>query len=392
MDLFEKCRRFSAARRLMAAGYYPYFQPVASAQEPEVIVNGRRMIMVGSNNYLGLTTHPGVKEAARRAIERYGTGCGGSRFLNGTLDLHEELERKLARFKRREAALVFSTGFQTNLGILAALGGKRDILVTDRWDHASIVDGCRLAFGETRRFRHNDMADLERALRESRGRGALIAVDGVFSMEGDIANLPEIVRLARKYGARVMVDDAHATGVLGKGGRGTPEHFGLEREVDLVMGTCSKALASIGGFVAGPAQVIHFLKHQARPFIFSASLPAPCVATIGAALDVIEEEPERRERLWENARFMKRELDAMGFDTGASETHIIPVVLKDDRLAFRFWKLVREQGIFCNPAVSPAVPKGRALIRTSYMATHTPQHLERILTAFRKVGKRLGVI
>ncbi|MGH7322338.1 MAG: aminotransferase class I/II-fold pyridoxal phosphate-dependent enzyme [Candidatus Rokuibacteriota bacterium] len=392
MELFEKCRRFTVARKLMAAGYYAYFQPVSSAQEPEVTVNGRRMIMVGSNNYLGLTTHPRVQEAACRAIERYGTGCGGSRFLNGTLDLHEELERKLARFKRREAALVFSTGFQTNLGILAALGGKGDVLVTDRWDHASIVDGCRLAFGETRRFRHNDMADLERTLSESRGRGTLIAVDGVFSMEGDLANLPEIVRLARAAGARVMVDDAHATGVLGKSGRGTPEHFGVEQEVDLVMGTCSKALASIGGFVAGPAQVVHFLKHRARSLMFSASLPAPCVATISAALDVIEAEPERRERLWENARLMKRELTAMGFDTGASETHIIPVILREDRLAFQFWKLLQQHGIFCNPAVSPAVPKGRALIRTSYMATHTPEHLERILTAFRKVGKRLGVI
>ena len=392
MELFEKCRRFTAARKLMAAGHYAYFQPVSSAQEPEVTVNGRRMIMAGSNNYLGLTTHPRVKEAACRAIERYGTGCGGSRFLNGTLDLHEELERKLARFKGREAALVFSTGFQTNLGILAALGGKGDLLVTDRWDHASIVDGCRLAFGETRRFHHNDLADLERALSESRGRGTLIAVDGVFSMEGDLANLPGIVRLARAYGARVMVDDAHATGVLGKGGRGTPEHFGVEQEVDLVMGTCSKALASIGGFVAGPAEVIHFLKHRARSLMFSASLPAPCVAAISAALDVIEAEPERRERLWENARLMKRELTAMGFDTGASETHIIPVILREDRLAFQFWKLLQQHGIFCNPAVSPAVPKGRALIRTSYMATHTPEHLERILTAFRKVGKRLGVI
>ena len=392
MELFEKCRRFTAPRRLMAAGYYAYFQPISSAQGPEVTVNGRQLIMVGSNNYLGLTTHPRVKEAARRAIERYGTGCGGSRLLNGTLDLHEEVERKIARFKRRDAAILFSTGFQTNLGVLAALGGKGDLLVTDRWDHASIMDGCRLAFGETRRFRHNDMADLERVLREDRSRGTLIAVDGVFSMEGDIANLPEIVRLARAYGARVMVDDAHATGVLGKGGRGTPEHFGIEKEVDLVVGTCSKALASVGGFVAGPARVIHYLKHKARSFIFSASLPAPCVAAIGAALDVIKDEPERRERLWENARFMKRELGALGFDTGASKTHIIPVILKDDRLAFRFWKLLREQGIFCNPAVSPAVPKGRALIRTSYMATHTPEHLDRILTAFRKVGQRLRVI
>jgi 8-amino-7-oxononanoate synthase len=377
---------------LKQQGLYRRLRVLEDEQKAKTTFDHRQVVNLSSNNYLGLTTHPRVMEAACRAIERYGTGCGGSRLLNGTLDLHEELERKLARFKGREAALVFSTGFQANLGILAALGGKGDLLVTDRWDHASIVDGCRLAFGETRRFHHNDMADLERALSESRGRGTLIAVDGVFSMEGDLANLPEIVRLARAYGARVMVDDAHATGVLGKGGRGTPEHFGVEREVDLVMGTCSKALASIGGFVAGPAEVIHFLKHRARSLMFSASLPAPCVAAISAALDVIEAEPERRERLWENARLMKRELTAMGFDTGASETHIIPVILREDRLAFRFWKLLQQHGIFCNPAVSPAVPKGRALIRTSYMATHTPEHLERILTAFRKVGKRLGVI
>ena len=392
MDLDAKSRRFTVARRLKAAGCYPYFHPIESAQEPEVVVGGRRMIMIGSNNYLGLTTHPKVKEAARLALERYGTGCAGSRFLNGTLDLHEELERKLARFKRREAALVFSTGFQTNLGVLAALGGKGDVLITDRRSHASIVDGCRLSFGQIRRFRHNDMADLERVLARSGKGGKIIVVDGVFSMEGDIANLPEIVRLAQKYGARVMVDDAHATGVLGKEGRGTAEHFGLEEEVDLVMGTCSKALASIGGFVAGRAEVIDYLRHHARPLIFSASLPPSCVATISAALDIIEGEPERREKLWENAQRMRQGLTALGFDTGTSETPIIPVILREDRLAFQCWKLLHEAGIFANPAVSPAVPKGHALIRTSYMATHTPAQLDRVLEAFRMVGKRLGVI
>ena len=392
MDLFEKCRRFTDARRLMAAGWYTYFQPIASAQEPEVVVGRRHMIMIGSNNYLGLTTHPKVLEAAHEAIRRYGTGCGGSRFLNGTLDIHEAVERKLARFKRKEAALLFSTGFQANLGILSALGGKEDVLIMDRLDHASIVDGCRLSFSETRRFRHNDMADLERALIAAKQRGKLVVVDGVFSMEGDIANLPEIVRLARKYGARVMVDDAHATGILGKNGRGTAQHFGLEDEVDLVMGTCSKALASVGGFVAGPADVIHYLRHRARSLMFSASLPAPCVATIGAALDVIESEPERRERLWKNAERMQRELTALGFDTGQSETPIIPVILGDDRVTFEFVKRLRRRGVFANAAVSPAVPKGRALIRTSYMASHTSEHLDRVLSAFQKVGKQLGVI
>jgi 8-amino-7-oxononanoate synthase len=392
MELFDKCRRFTTARRLMAAGWYMYFEPIESAQEPEVLVNGRRMVMIGSNNYLGLTTHPKVLEAARQAITRYGTGCGGSRFLNGNLELHEAVEHMLAQFKRKEAALLFSTGFQTNLGVLSALGGKGDVLITDRLDHASIVDGCRLAFSKTLRFRHNDMGDLERVLMESGRRGKLVVVDGIFSMEGDIANLSEIVRLTRKYGGRVMVDDAHATGVLGKEGRGTADHFGLEEEVDLIMGTCSKALASVGGFVAGRADVIHYLRHRARSLMFSASLPAPCVATIGAALDVIVAEPERRERLWENARRVKAELTGLGFDTGLSETPIIPVVLGEDRLTFEFAKGLREEGVFANPAVSPAVPKGRGLIRTSYMATHTPAHLDRVLSAFRKVGKRLGVI
>ncbi len=392
MDLYAKCRRFKAAQNLMAAGCYPYFQPIESPQEPEIVVRGRRMIMIGSNNYLGLSTHPKVKEAARLALERYGTGCGGSRFLNGTQDLHEELEWKLARFKGREAALLFSTGFQTNLGILSALGGKGDVLIADRWDHASIVDGCRLSFGQTRRFRHNDMADLERVLARSGKRGKLIVVDGVFSMEGDIANLPEIVRLARKYKARIMLDDAHATGILGKSGRGTAEHFGLEQEVDLVMGTCSKVLASIGGFVAGRAEVIHYIQHHARSLIFSASLPPPCVSAISAALDVIKAEPERRERLWENAERMRQGLTALGFDTGLSKTPIIPVIFGENRLVFQFWKLLYDEGIFSNPAVTPAVPKGRALIRTSYMATHTAIQLDRVLEAFRKVGKRLGVI
>jgi len=392
MDLFEKCRRFTDARRLMAAGLYTYFQPIASAQDPEVVVGRRRMIMIGTNNYLGLTTHPKVREAAQEALRRYGTGCGGSRFLNGTLDLHEAVERKLARFKRKEAALLFSTGFQANLGILSALGGKEDVLIMDRLDHASIVDGSRLSFSETPRYRHNDMADLERTLIAAGTRGKLVVVDGVFSMEGDIANLPGIVRLAKKHGARIMVDDAHATGVLGKNGRGTAQHFGLEEDVDLVMGTCSKALASVGGFVAGPAGVIHYLRHRARSLMFSASLPAPCVATIGAALDVIESEPEWRERLWKAAERMNRELTSMGFDTGQSETPIIPVILGDDKLTFEFVKRLRQRGVFANAAVSPAVPKGRALIRTSYMATHTSEHLDRVLSAFRRVGKQLGVI
>lgn len=392
MDLFDKCRRFITARQLMAAGYYPYFRQIRSAQGPEVIVDGRRMIMIGSNNYLGLANHPKVKEASQKALERYGTSCAGSRFLNGTLDLHDELERKIAAFKGKEAALVFSTGFQTNLGVISALVGKGDIVITDRWDHASILDGCRLSYGQTKRFKHNDMRDLEGILKQGQGRGMLIVIDGVFSMEGDIADLPTIVRLAKQYGARVMVDDAHATGVLGPNGRGTAEHFSLEDEVDLIMGTCSKALASIGGFIAGPELVIHYIKHHARALIFSASLPPPCVAAISAALDIIQEEPERRQQLWKNARKMQDGFRGMGYDIGKSETPIIPIVVEDDIKAFALWKFLHEHGIFVNPAVSPAVPKGRALIRTSYMATHTSEQLDRVLEVFYKAGRHLGLI
>jgi 8-amino-7-oxononanoate synthase len=346
------------------------------------------MIMVGSNNYLGLTSHPRIMEVAIRAIEKYGTGCAGSRFLNGTMDLHHEL----AKFKKKEAALLFAAGYQTNLGVISALVGKDDVVIIDRWNHASIIDGCRLAFGQTLKYRHNDMEDLERILSSQQGKGKLIVVDGVFSMEGDIVRLPEIVRLARKYGARVMVDDAHATGVLGKEGRGTTEHFGLENEVDIVMGTCSKALASVGGFIASSHEVIHYVKHTARSMMFSASLPPACVATIGAAVEVIEEEPERQTQLWKNAQRVRDGLQEMGFDTGLSETPIIPVVIGDELQAFRMGRGLYEQGIFVNVSVRSAVPEGRALIRTSYMATHTDAHIDRILEGFRTVGRELGVI
>lgn len=392
MDVFDKCYRYTDAKQVMAAGLYLYFQPIRSAQDPEVVVDGRRMIMVGSNNYLGLTSHPRIMETAIRAIEKYGTGCAGSRFLNGTIDLHHEVEAQLAKFKKKEAALLFSTGFQTNLGVISALVGKDDVVIIDRWNHASIIDGCRLAFGQTLKYRHNDMEDLERILSSLQDKGKLIVVDGVFSMEGDIVRLPEIVRLARKYGARVMVDDAHATGVLGKEGRGTTEHFGLENEVDIVMGTCSKALASVGGFIASSHEVIHYVKHNARSMMFSASLPPACVATIGAAVEVIEEEPERQTQLWKNAQRVRDGLQEMGFDTGLSETPIIPVVIGDELQAFRMGRGLYEQGIFANVSVRSAVPEGRALIRTSYMATHTDAHIDRVLEGFRTVGRELGVI
>jgi 8-amino-7-oxononanoate synthase len=391
-DLFDKCFRFDKAKTLISHGIYPYFRIIESAQDPEITMNGRKMIMVGSNNYLGLTNHPKVKEAAIEAIRKYGTGCAGSRFLNGTLDIHVELEEKLACFIRKEAALIFSTGFQVNLGVISALVGKDDIVIIDKMDHASIIDGCRLSFGEVKKFRHNDLADLERILKDYEDKGKLIIVDGVFSMEGDIANLPDIITLAKKYGARVMVDDAHSIGVLGKTGRGTAEHFGVEDEVDLIMGTYSKSLASIGGFIAGSTDIIHYIKHFARSLIFSASPPPASVASVSAALDIIENEPERREKLWKNTTKMFTSFKDLGFEVGHSQTPIIPIIVGEDEKAFIMAMMLQEEGIFANVAVTPAVPNGKALIRTSYMATHTDEQMDTVLKAFEKVGKALGII
>ena len=391
-DIFDKCLRFHKAKDLISHGLYPYFRTIESAQDPEIIMNGRKMIMVGSNNYLGLTSHPKVKEAAISAIRKYGTGCAGSRFLNGTLDIHVQLEEKLARFMRKEAALIFSTGFQVNLGVISALVGKDDIVVIDKMDHASIIDGCRLSFGDIKKYRHNDMTDLERLLNEYEDKDKLVVIDGVFSMEGDIAPLPEIITLAKKYGARLMVDDAHGIGVLGKTGRGTAEHFGIEDEVDLIMGTYSKSLASIGGFISGSTDVIHYIKHSARSLIFSASPPPASVASVSAALDIIEDEPERREQLWKNTTKMLNGFKALGFQTGHSETPIIPVIVGDDEKAFVMAMMLQDEGVFANATVTPAVPAGMALIRTSYMATHTDRHLDIVLSAFEKIGRRLGII
>ncbi|MGO9613286.1 MAG: aminotransferase class I/II-fold pyridoxal phosphate-dependent enzyme [Dissulfurispiraceae bacterium] len=391
-DIFEKCFKFNYAKELQRNGVYPFFRVIESAQDPEVILNGKKMIMVGSNNYLGLTNHPKVKEAAIDAIKRYGTGCAGSRFLNGTLDIHVKLEDKLARFMRREAALVFSTGFQVNLGVISSLVGKDDIAIIDKMDHASIVDGCKLSYGEVKRFKHNDMVDLERVLSDNNGRGKLVVVDGVFSMEGDIINLPEVLRITKAFGARLMVDDAHGIGVLGKTGRGTAEHFGFESEVDLIMGTYSKSLASIGGFVAGDADVIHYIKHFARALIFSASPPPASVAAVSAALDIIENEPERIARLWQNTRRMLTAFNELGFEVGPSQTPIVPIIVGDDEVAFKMAMMLQEEGVFANVAVSPAVPPGKALIRTSYMATHTEEHLDKVVQAFGKIGKALGLI
>ncbi len=392
-DLFDKCHNFTEAREVMAMGLYPFFRVIDSAPGPEVTIQGQKLIMIGSNNYLGLTNHPKVIEAATQATKKYGSGCTGSRFLNGTLDLHVELEARLAEFVRQEAALVFSTGFQTNLGTISCLVGKGDILLTDRSDHASIVDGCRLSFGKTVKFIHNDMEDLERVLAGLDNRsGRMIVVDGVFSMEGDIANLPEILRLAETYNAKVMVDDAHAVGVLGPGGRGTAEHFGMEDKVDLIMGTFSKSFASIGGFIAGEEDVIHFIKHFSRPLIFSASPPPSAVATCLAALEVMQYEPERRERLWEITHRMHRDFRQLGFNIGTTQTPIIPVLIGEDMTTLKFWRMLTEAGLFTNPVIPPAVAPGEALIRTSYTAAHTDEQLDRVLEIFEQVGKKTGVI
>jgi len=392
-DIFEKCRAFTAARQIMAAGIYPYFHRVESGQDPEVIIEGRPMIMVGSNNYLGLTSHPKVKKAARDAVERYGSGCVGSRFLNGTLDLHEELERRLAEFVGKESTLVFSTGMLANIGILSTLVERGEYLLLDRLDHASIVDGARLSLGRMLRFNHNDMGNLKDMLgRLGNGTGKLIAVDGVYSMEGDVANLPEIVLLAQKYEARVMVDEAHGLGVLGENGRGTAEHFGLLDEVDLIMGTFSKSLASIGGFVAGPEEVLHFLRHHSRALIFTASLSPADSASVLASLEIIEEEPWRRTRLRENSLRIREGLIELGLSVGGSTdpvTPIVPVTVGDMLLTFQVWRKLFDGGVFTTPVVPPAVPPGNCVIRVSCMATHTEHHCRRIIEAFARAEEEV---
>jgi 8-amino-7-oxononanoate synthase len=358
-----------------------------------VTIQGRTLLMLGSNNYLGLTTHPKLKEAAAAAVKKYGTGCTGSRFLNGTLDLHLELEQKLCQFTGKEDCLVFSTGYQANLGSVSALVGRNDYAVTDKLDHGSIVDGCKLSYGHTKRYVHNDMDNLDRALAAvPEDCGSLVIADGVFSMDGDIVKLPELARIAKRHGARIMIDDAHAMGVLGKTGAGTCEHFGLESEVDLVVGTFSKSFATLGGFAVGDKEVITFIRHNSRPQIFSASLPPPVVATAITALEMIMAEPERRERLWRNTRRMLRELKAMGYDTGTAETPIIPLILGDLTRTINFWHDLFEAGVFANPVIPPAVPPNACLIRTSYMATHTDEDLDMGLELLERVGRKSGVI
>lgn len=397
VDLFEKVRNHERREQLEAANaadLNPYFRLLTSQAGPVVEMEGRETIMLGSNNYLGLTSHPKVKERAIAAVKKYGAGCAGSRLLNGTLDIHVELEERLAAFMRKPACITFSTGFLSNLGVLGTLPTKGDAIYLDRQDHACIYDGARLAVGaDVRKFRHNDPDDLVRMLSSHADRaGRILAVDGVFSMEGDIAPLPAYADICAEWGMALMVDDAHGVGVLGRTGRGTAEHFDLEDRTDIIMGTFSKSLAAIGGFVVADVEVIKYIQHKARALIFTAAPPPASIGAVLAALDIIDAEPERRQQLWDNTRFMMTSLRAIGFDCGESETPVIPVVVGEDYLAFKMAKRLDEEGVFVNPVVSPACAPGRALIRTSYMATHRREHLTRALEVFQKVGRELGLV
>jgi 8-amino-7-oxononanoate synthase len=393
MDIFEKCFDYMDYKEVLAAGLYPYFHALETGQDTEVVIEGIKTVMIGSNNYLGLTSDPRVKKAAIEAVEKFGSGCSGSRFLNGTLTLHLELEKKLAEFVRKDAALTFSTGYQTNLGIITAIAGRSDYILCDNENHASIVDACRLSFAKTLKFEHNNMEDLERLLSKiDETHGKLIVVDGIFSMEGDIADLPSIVKLARKYGARVMVDDAHSFGVLGDHGRGIAEHFGLEEEVDIIMSTFSKSLASLGGFVAAKQDVIDYIKHNSRPFIFSASIPPSNVAAAIAALEIIKAEPQRIMKLREISSYMRqgfKKLDIPVYESNSDITPIVPIMTYDNERTLTVTKLLREEGVYVNPVVSPAVKPGLCRIRTSYTATHTKAQLDYALEAFRRVFEKL---
>jgi 8-amino-7-oxononanoate synthase len=390
--LFDKCKGFTRAREIQAAGLYPYFKAISKAEDTVVVIEGKQRVMMGSNNYLGLTHHPRVLEAAKRALETFGSGCTGSRFLNGTINLHEQLEARLAEFFGKEAALVFSTGYQANLGVISGLVGRGDIVFLDKLDHASIVDGAKMSYGETERFNHCDLDHLDRLLARRPDRGKLIIVDGVFSMEGNIADVAGLVRLAQRHGAALAVDDAHSVGVLGPNGEGTSHHYGLQDEVDLIVGTFSKSLASIGGFVAGSESVIHYLKHHSRPLIFTAALPPANTAGVLAALEVMQAEPERRESLWANTRRLQDGLRTLGYDIGPTQTPIVPVLIGTLENTFVFWRQLFDAGVFTNPVVPPAVPPDQCRLRTSVMATHTFEQIDFALDKFSRLGKEMGVI
>jgi 8-amino-7-oxononanoate synthase len=392
MDILQKCYDYMDVKNAKATGIYPFFIPLTENEGTEAEFKGHRLIMCGSNNYLGLTTHPKVKEAAIEAVKRYGTSCTGSRFLNGTLELHEQLEHELAEWVGKEAALCFSTGMQVNLGTVSALVCRGDVVILDKDDHASIVDGARLSFGKIERYIHNDMEHLERTLQSiPDSAGKLVIVDGLFSMEGDLAPLPEMLPVVKKYGARLMVDDAHGMGVMG-GGHGTVAHFGVTKDVDLIMSTFSKSFASLGGFIAGDEDVVSYIKHHARSLIYSASIPPSNAAAALVALDVMRTEPERPARVLANAEKMRNGYRQLGFNIGNSVTPVVPIIIGDDQLTFLMWKTLFDEGVFVNPVISPAVAPGHQLLRTSYMATHTNDQLDKVLEIFGKVGKRLGVI
>lgn len=399
MDIFEKCTNLTPLNPLYEAkiaiekGVYPFFIPLEKNEGTEAIINGKRVLMFGSNNYLGLTTDKRVREAAIEAIKKYGTSVTGSRFMNGTLKLHLELEEKLAEFLGKEKALVFSTGYQTNVGTISAIVGKDDIAIVDKEDHASIIDGCKMSFGKMERFKHNDLEDLEKILKKlPEDKGKIVIVDGVYSMTGEIAPLPEIIEICKKYKTRLMVDDAHSIGVLGKNGRGTANYFGCEKDVDLIMGTFSKSFASLGGFIAGDEDVLFYIQHTARSFIFSAAIPPANLASALKALEIMQKEPERIENLKRISEKWRNGLKSIGFDIGKSKTPIVPVYIRDKWKTVYMWKELLEEGVYVNPVVPPGVPPGDSLLRTSCMATHTDEQIERGLEIFEKVGKRLGII
>lgn len=392
MDIFDKVSSYTVAKEAMEIGIYPYFQPLTDSEGSVATFRGREVVMIGSNNYLGLTTHPKVRAAAKEAIDRFGTSCTGSRFLNGTLEFHLELDRRLANFVNKEAAVVFPTGYQTNVGTITAIVGKGDYAVMDKDAHACIVDGALMSRGQIARFVHNDLDSLDRVLKRlPEDAGKLVIVDGVYSMGGDIAPLPDIIAISKKHGARIMVDDAHGIGVLGEG-RGTAAHFGVTDQVDLIMGTFSKSFASIGGFIAGDERILHYIQHHARSLIFSASLPAPNAAAVLAALEIMETEPEHVQRLWENAEFMRAGLKRLGFNIGESNTPIIPIIIGDDIRTVLTWRALVDNGVYTNPVLPPGVPPAKSLLRTSYMATHTKEHLQRALNVLEMVGENLDLI
>jgi 8-amino-7-oxononanoate synthase len=399
MDIFAKCNEYEEAKTARASGLYPYFIPVEENRGSRVVMKGREVIMIGSNNYLGLSMDPRVQEGAKRAIEKYGTSCSGSRLINGTFAIHEELEQRLARFVGREAALCFTAGYLTNLGSISAILGRRDHILSDRYNHASIVDGIMLSTGlsngtvQLHRYHHNNPEHLEKTLAGlPPEEPKLIVTDGVFSMEGDIVRLPELRSIATRYGARIYLDEAHALGVVGATGRGTEEHHHIPGAADLVMGTFSKSFGAIGGFVAGDEVVMDYIKHFSRPLIFTASMPPAMIGAVMATVDIIEKEPQHTQRLQQIARYMVKEFKGLGFDVGGAETPIIPLVIGSTEKTFTFWKTLFDNGVYANPIISPAVPPDRGMIRTSYMSVHTDEELDQVLEICKKAGKLVGII